>query len=239
MENKAYEVRALLSSSSSIVALTGAGISTSAGIPDFRGPSGIYAARQYDPEKVFEISHFLFDQKPFYDFAKEFLNGLKKVEPTFAHCWLSKLEETGRLKGIITQNIDGLHQRAGSKNVLELHGSFQKSCCMKCGRTFSLEEFEKIMPKRCSCGGIIKPDIVFFGEPVKHFYEATELARNSDLFLVIGSSLTVYPAAYFPTIAEGPIVIVNKGKILDDPLSFGSKCEYIDHDIDEFLKMID
>ena len=157
----------LIEQAHNISALTGAGISTSAGIPDFRGPKGLYVTRQYDPDTVFDINYFLQDPKLFYDFTRDFVNLEKTIKPTRAHYFLKNLEDSGKLKGMITQNIDSLHKRAGSKNVLELHGSYWKSFCLDCDQEFSYEEMKlKILAEdvpRCHCDGVVKPDVVFFG----------------------------------------------------------------------------
>lgn len=224
----------------SIVALTGAGISTSAGIPDFRGPKGLYVTRQYDPDKVFDFNYFLTDPKPFYDFSRDFVKLEKKIKPTAAHSFLKKLEDSGKLKAVITQNIDSLHKRAGSKNVLELHGSYWKSFCLNCSAEFPYEEmkeriFNEDVPY-CDCGGLIKPDVVFFGENVKYLNEAFALARESDLFFVIGTSCVVYPAAMIPALTDGKIVVVNRDLVRinakDATLSVQS-------DIDSFFKKLE
>ena len=230
----------LLERSNFVVALTGAGISTEAGIPDFRGPEGIYTTGRYDPEKTFDISYFLHDPGPFYKFARELVGLLEKARPTFAHFFLAELEKREKLKAIITQNIDGLHQKAGSKKVIELHGTIQKSFCIKCKREFSYEELgEKILKEeipRCSCGGVIKPDIVFFGEGVKSLDEAIGFVSKSDLLIVIGSSLAIYPAAQIPSFAMGKIVIVNREK--PELALNGDNILFIQDDIDNFFKKI-
>jgi NAD-dependent deacetylase len=199
-----------------IAALTGAGISTAAGIPDFRGPRGLYVTRQYDPEKTFDISYFGRDPSYFFAFARDFVQLVERVQPTFTHRFLAMLEERGKLDAVITQNIDGLHQKAGSKRVVEVHGSVRNGHCRKCGRAYAYEELKmKILREeivRCeSCAGIVKPDIVFFGEAVQSMGEASNVAGRADLFFVIGSSLTVYPAASLPEYAGGQVVVVNQG----------------------------
>ncbi len=210
---EAKQCAQLIKEARSIAVLTGAGISTAAGIPDFRGPQGLYVTRRYDPEKVFDIDYFLRDPKPFFDFARDFIGLEEKIKPTTAHRFLANLETQGKMKGVITQNIDDLHQSAGSKNVLELHGSFLKSFCWDCGQEFSFEQLRsKILSEdvpKCSCQGVIKPDIVFFGENVKCLDEAYQLAQEVDLFLVIGTSCVVYPAASIPDAVSGKIVVVN------------------------------
>ena len=127
-------VELILQSKNTIV-LTGAGISTNAGIPDFRGPQGLYTSRLYDAEKIFDISYFLKDQKSFYEFALDFIALESKIEPTAAHHALAALEGMGRIKAVITQNIDGLHQKAGSQKVLDMHGNFLTSHCLKCRKS--------------------------------------------------------------------------------------------------------
>jgi len=199
------------------VVLTGAGISTNAGIPDFRGPQGLYTSRLYDPEKVFDIDYFLKDPKPFYEFAHDFIALESTIKPTAAHFALARLEGAGRIKGVITQNIDGLHQKAGSQKVLDMHGDFLNSHCLRCRKTYNYDELRSMVLQHviphCSCRGVIKPDIVFFGEDVKYYHQALELSQNADLFFVIGTSCAVYPAASLPQFVPGKIVIVNNSKI--------------------------
>jgi len=239
MQEKVEKCVRLIKESKFIVALTGAGISTNAGIPDFRGPEGIYITRKYDPDKTFDISYFLEDAKPFYDFARDLIETLNKVEPTFTHYFLAGLEKKGKLQGVITQNIDALHQRAGSKKVIELHGSFWRSYCLQCGREFSYQEMEKKIFKedipKCNCAGIIKPDIVFYGEPVIHLNEAKKLAYQSDLFFVIGSSLVVYPAAMIPEVTNGKIIVVNRGEVNISSRRVNLFCE---ENVDDFFKKV-
>jgi len=222
------------------VALTGAGVSTNAGIPDFRGPKGIYTTGKYNPDKVFDLHYFLKDPKPFYDFARDFLSLIKDARPTFTHRFLAALERDGKLKGVITQNIDALHQLGGSKNVIELHGGIYKSHCIKCGKEYSLEEMkrkvtEKNIPRCDDCKGLIKPDIVFFGEEVMHFREAEELVYQSDLFFVIGSALSVYPASMLSDFARGKLAVVSKGKVNIDPAFVDLMAK---EDIDNFFKEV-
>ncbi len=229
----------LIKNAQSIGVLTGAGISTSAGIPDFRGPKGLYVTRQYDPDKVFDINYFHRDPKPFYEFARDFIKLEGTLKPTVAHQFLAKLEQKGKLKGIVTQNIDSLHQMAGSKKVYEMHGSFWVSHCLECGKNFSYEEMKVKLYREevchCSCGGVIKPDIVFFGENVKYLNESIALAERSDLFFVIGTSCVVYPAATIPEYTNGDIVVVNMSDI---KLQHGNIVLTIKEDIDQFFKKL-
>lgn len=230
----------LIRQAKNIVVLTGAGISTAAGIADFRGSRGLYVTRRYDPETVFDIVHFRRHPEAFYEFARDFLNLLQTVEPTLTHRVLARLEKQGRLRRVITQNIDGLHQKAGSRNVYEVHGGFQTAGCLDCQRDFSLAEIRETVLRgdvpRCSCGGVIKPDVVFFGENVRHLSESFQAAREADLFLVIGSSCVVYPAASIPSYASAPVIVVNQGRVGS---AIGNVAFHIEEDADNFFKKID
>ncbi|MCL2704771.1 MAG: NAD-dependent deacetylase [Spirochaetaceae bacterium] len=207
----------LLKESKYAVALTGAGISTLSGIKDFRGKDGLY--KQKDADKIFDIDWFFRDPSLYYTAAKDFLYNMKDVSPSIVHLELARLEEKGIIKAVITQNIDVLHQKAGSKKVLELHGSLGKHRCTKCGDTISFEEVTAIVNKdqvpNCSrCNAAYKPDVVFFGEllPEKVLLEARKEASKADLLIVLGSTLVVNPASMIPvyTIKNGgKVVIVN------------------------------
>jgi len=214
----------LIRSSRSIVALTGAGLSTAAGIPDFRGPQGLYVTRRYDPEKIFEISWFRREPQHFYAFSRDFVATVKEVRPTFTHQFLAQLEAQGELLAVVTQNIDLLHQQAGSRSLVELHGSYDAASCGSCERTFtklSYAWWQRAMEAspdppiaRCSaCGGVIKPQIVFFGEPVHGMDAAEALVASCDLLLVLGSTLQVAPASLLPYATEATTVIVNQGEV--------------------------
>jgi NAD-dependent deacetylase len=212
------DVARLVRGAQHIAVLTGAGVSTAAGIPDFRGPRGLYVTRQYDPEKTFDIGYFDRDPNYFFAFARDFVQLVERIQPTFTHRFLAELEARGTLDAVITQNIDGLHQRAGSTRVLEVHGSVRSGHCRACGSAYGYEALKvKILGQtiaRCdACGGVVKPDIVFFGEPVLAMREATHAAERADLFFVIGSSLTVYPAAWLPQSVNGQVVVVNQGPV--------------------------
>lgn len=208
----------LLRQARRIAALTGAGVSTAAGIPDFRGPRGLYVTRQYDPEKTFDIGYFDRDPTYFFAFARDFVQLVEQVQPTLTHRFLAALEAQGTLEAVITQNIDGLHQKAGSHRVLEVHGSVRNGHCRRCGQAYEYDALRaKVLAEpiaRCeSCGGVVKPDIVFFGEAVREMEEASRVVAGADIFLVIGSSLTVYPAALLPQFASGQVVVVNRGLV--------------------------
>jgi NAD-dependent deacetylase len=227
-----------ISAAQRIVALTGAGISTAAGVPDFRGPSGIYVARAY-PEDVFDIDVFVADPTGFYAFARDFIALNEQIVPSHAHRFLAQLEKTGRLKAVVTQNIDGLHQKAGQRTVVEVHGGFTTSVCLSCERRCPTAESTDVIlrgeiPHCGACGGLIKPDIVFFGEAVKDLDLATRLVQDSDLLVVIGSSLTVYPAAGLPAQAGGQVVVVAQGSVTVTPGAFR-----VEADIDRFFEQVE
>lgn len=201
------------------VALTGAGISTLSGIPDFRGPQGLYSRRDVDADKLFDLRYFLNDPGYYYRHARDFLYNPGTRKPNAVHRALAGWESRGLLRAVITQNIDLLHHKAGSRRVLELHGSPLRHQCLQCGREYSFDAIARIVhagniPFCEACGGTIKPGIVFFGEalPMDVLEEAEDEAAHADLMLVLGSSLTVYPAAALPTVTlrnGGKLAIVN------------------------------
>ena len=198
-------------------ALTGAGVSTLSGIPDFRGPKGLYA--NPDAARIFDIDWFDRDPSVYYRGCRELVYGLARYAPNPVHRALARLESCGVLKGIATQNIDMLHQKAGSRAVWEVHGSPILHHCRWCGASRTFDEICAMLSAgaevpRCACGGPYKPDITFFGEqlPEEAFAKSRELALRSDVFLVLGTSLTVYPAAGLPQLARqagAQIFIVN------------------------------
>jgi len=220
--------------------LTGAGVSTLCGIPDFRGPEGLY--RNPDAERIFDIDWFDRDPSVYYRGTAELVYGLGKFSPGPVHLALKRLEDLGLLKGIATQNIDMLHQRAGSSNVYEVHGSPLIHHCRSCG---DAKGFDEIMEMKrtvevphCRCGGVYKPDITFFGEPLpeRAFAAASELARTSDVFLVLGTSLTVYPAASLPQLtlsAGGEVFVVNAA-----PTGLDDKAAGVYRDLAEFAEAV-
>jgi len=201
------------------VALTGAGISTESGIPDFRSPGGLWA--EFDPFEYGSIEAFQADPAKVWRFYAPRFSLLSDAEPNAAHLALAELEQRGLLDAVITQNIDRLHERAGSKNVLEVHGSIRTSSCPGCGASYSLDEVLALLgrsdvPLCPDCGGVLKPDVVFFGEllPADTIDRAYSLARSARLLLVVGSSLEVHPVAGLPleTLeAGGTLAIVNRG----------------------------
>jgi NAD-dependent deacetylase len=207
----------LLERSKHCVFLSGAGISTFSGIPDFRGKNGIY--RKFDADKIFDIDYFHSEPQYFYSHSKDLIYNLEEKEPSFIHHTLAKMEKKKIIKALITQNIDMLHLKAGSCNVIEIHGSARESTCLSCGKKFSYEGVAKtvqedIIPTCDLCSGILKPDIIFFGEMLNEETITKAMLESSiaDLFVVIGSSLLVQPAASLPFYAirnKGKLVIVN------------------------------
>jgi len=208
----------LIKQAKHFVALTGAGVSTLSGIRDFRGKNGLY--NEMDAEKIFDINYFEKDPSLYYTQAGSFIYNLDEKEASVVHTVLGELEKRGYLKALITQNIDLLHQKGGSKNVIEIHGSPVMHYCLRCsGVRVSYEEAAAIvrrgeMPKCPKCGRVLKPAITFFGEglPADALRQAVTESQKTDLMLVLGTSLTVYPAAGLPEYvirSGGNIIIVN------------------------------
>ncbi|MBR1608499.1 MAG: NAD-dependent deacetylase [Kiritimatiellae bacterium] len=213
------------------VFFTGAGVSTLCGIPDFRGPSGVY--RDPDAARMFEIDLFDADPSFFYRKADALVYGGDDVKPGPVHEALVALQRAGKCAGVVTQNIDGLHERAGSSPVFAVHGSAALHHCRRCGDEKTYDEIRAIrggvpgaVPRCARCGGVYKPDITFFGEalPEKAFSGAVALAGSADLVVVLGSSLVVHPAAAIPPLclrSGGALAIVNRGETpLDGLASF-------------------
>ena len=202
------------------VALTGAGVSSESGIPDFRSPTGIWA--QVDPMEYASLAAFRADPEKVWGFYATRIEMLTGAEPNEAHHSLAELERLGFVQAIVTQNIDLLHTRAGSREVVEVHGSIRTASCLACGHREPLEESLLPVPRCPDCGAVLKPDVVFFGEllPPAAIDRAYELARGARLMLVVGSALEVYPVAELPleTLrAGGLLAIVNRGPTaLDD-----------------------
>ena len=197
------------------VALTGAGISTESGIPDFRSPTGIWA--QVDPMEVASIDGFLADPEKVWEFYGKRLDVLAEAQPNDGHRALAELEARGWLRAVITQNVDRLHERAGTRELVEVHGSIRTASCLDCGETVPSEEVVRMLPlPRCpQCGRVLKPDVVMFGELLDEetMARASELAAEARLLLVVGSSLEVYPVAWLPAetlAAGGSLAIVNR-----------------------------
>jgi NAD-dependent deacetylase len=197
------ELAELLKNSNTAVALTGAGISVESGIPSFRGVHGLWT--RYDPMEYAHIDAFLTNPAKVWKLLRELDDTIAKARPNPAHLALAALEKMGRLQAVITQNVDNLHQEAGSRNVIEFHGNARRFVCLRCGRSFDPQTLDfRQLPLYCPCKGLIKPDIVFFGEeiPVAANKAAFELAEACDLMLVIGTSAAVMPANYLPCTAK-------------------------------------
>lgn len=188
----------MIDNSNYIVFFGGAGVSTESGIPDFRSRDGLYNMKYiYPPELILSRDFFYENTSEFYKFYRDKLNCLDK-NPNIVHNYLTKLEDKGKLKAIITQNIDGLHSKANSKNIYELHGSIYRNYCTRCGKFYEPEYiFDSNDIPKCECGGLIKPDVVLYNEPLKSkmLDESIYHIFHADLLIVAGTSLTVYPAS--------------------------------------------
>ena len=209
--------------SESIVFFGGAGVSTESGIPDFRSVDGLYH-QQYDypPETIISHSFYVRNPEEFYRFYKDRML-FPQAKPNRAHLALAKLEQEGKLKAVITQNIDGLHQAAGSREVLELHGSVHRNYCARCGQFYDLDYVinSQGVPK-CSCGGTVKPDVVLYEEGLddRTLRRSISYIRNADMLIVGGTSLVVYPAAGLIDYYQGKrLVLINKDATARDSMA--------------------
>ena len=219
--NEVGRLAALIGEHQPCVALTGAGVSTESGIPDFRSPTGLWA--EFDPFEYGSIEAFRADPERVWRFYAPRFAVLTDAEPNAAHRALAELERMGLLSAVVTQNIDLLHERAGSREVVEVHGSIRTSSCRRCGASYTLAEVVALLeagggaPRCSACAAVLKPDVVFFGEllPEREMERARALARRARLLLVVGSSLEVYPVAGLPAetlVAGGRLAIVNRGE---------------------------
>lgn len=225
LEEKIENFQKIYDNADSIVFFGGAGVSTESGIPDFRSQDGLYSQQwKYPPETI--ISRSFFDANPveFYRFYREKLI-IKNIEPNIAHFQLAKMEEKGKLKAVVTQNIDGLHQKAGSKNVFELHGSTLRNFCMDCGAEYGIdfiaesENSPDKLPRCAKCGGLVKPDVVLYEESLDQnvINGAVNAIKNADTLIIGGTSLVVYPAAGLIDYFRGKnIVLINKSATAGD-----------------------
>ena len=214
--NKIEELESMIKECNNIVAFTGAGVSTASGLKDFRSKDGLYK-QKLDYPVEYLLSHECFINNPelFFKYYKENFNS-QKILPNITHKLLKELEDIKKLKAIITQNIDGLHTKAGSKKVYEIHGSIYKNYCLKCHKEYDADIVfkNKNIPK-CNCGGIIKPNVVLYGEslPEKEYINGINAIKKADMLLVLGSSLTVYPASNMIDYFKGKyLVIINNDK---------------------------
>ena len=227
--DKLETLKKWVSESSRIVFFGGAGVSTESGIPDFRSVDGLYNQKfEYPPETI--ISHSFYLRKPeyFFNFYREKMLPLG-FEPNITHKVLAKWAEEGTLSAVVTQNIDGLHQKAGSKRVYELHGSVLRNYCVRC-RKFHSAEFvrDAVGVPRCDCGGIVKPDVVLYEENLnsRTIEKSVNAIADADLLIVAGTSLTVYPAAGFLNYYDGDrLVLINR-----DPTPYDSRADLVIHD---------
>lgn len=230
------ELKQILDESKKIVFFGGAGVSTESGVPDFRSENGLYQARQqygYSPEQMLSLSFYEQNMETFYDYYKNNLV-YREARPNKAHLALAKLEEAGKLLAIITQNIDGLHQMAGSRKVYELHGSILRNTCTKCGARYDLDyimdsEFCKgVIPKCETCGGTVKPDVVLYEECLddRCIDGAVSAIMSADTLIVGGTSLVVYPAAGLIQYFRGNhLVLINKSET-----QYDGKADLVIHD---------
>ena len=215
MNSKINELKHIIDESEDIVFFTGAGISVPSGIPDFRSADGLYT-NDLRAESIISHSYFISHPKEFYKFYKDKMV-YEDARPNIAHKWIAKLEESGKSKGVITQNIDGLHLMAGSKNVVEIHGSIYRNHCMKCHKSYTLKDILKDEIPLCECGGMIKPDVVLYEEALEYqdIIKAISMIEKADTLIIIGTSLSVYPAAGFIDYFNGRhLIVLNKVKYI-------------------------
>ncbi len=226
--NKIDELKKIIDESNNIVALTGAGVSTDSGIKDFRSKSGLSSTSSIPMEILLSSNYFYSNTEDFYKFYKEVFD-CSNIKPNITHLFLKKLEDKNKLKAVITQNIDGLHSKAGSKKVLELHGTTFSNHCIKCNKKYNSDiVFKSKGVPKCSCGGIIKPDVVLYGEslPEDALNESIRVIEKADTLLVLGTSLVVYPAAGLIDYFYGKnLIIINK-----DETPYDHKANIVIHD---------
>ena len=226
LKSEIKKAKELVINAEKISAFTGAGISVDSGIPDFRSEGGLW--KRYDPLEYATLESFMRDPTKFWTMGRELAETIITAEPNAAHLALMKLESQGKLTGVITLNIDNLHQSAGNKKVIELHGNYLCAHCIECKTEyFGKKVHESVargeIPPKCEkCGGILKSEAILFGEPLpkESMAKAVELCRNTDLMIVIGTSLTVYPAAFLPQLAKNAgakVILINiEGANKDD-----------------------
>lgn len=222
MINSVTILQQLINKSKKIAFFGGAGVSTESGIPDFRSIDGLYQQKwKYPPEQIISHSFFEYDPVEFYRFYREKLVPSKEIQPNAAHYKLTELEEKGKLIGVVTQNIDGLHQKAGSKKVFELHGSTLRNYCTKCGAFYDeqfilqSEHAPDKLPHCTKCGGLVKPDVVLYEEGLDDAIVngAIDAISNADTLIIGGTSLVVYPAAGLINYFKGEnLVLINKSQ---------------------------
>ncbi|MBO4262354.1 MAG: NAD-dependent protein deacylase [Clostridia bacterium] len=224
MENYLLKLKKFLDESENVVFFGGAGVSTESGIPDFRSKDGLYNKKdvrfeRYSPEYLLSHSCLTDEPKVFFEFYRQKMDA-RQAKPNAAHLFLAELEKSGKLKAVVTQNIDGLHQKAGSKTVYEIHGSTLRNYCMRCGKRYPenyIFDSDEDVP-HCECGGIVRCDVTLYEEPLPDdaVQGAIAAIRKADMLIIGGTSLTVYPAASYVDFFRGKhIVVINK-----DPLGY-------------------
>ncbi len=222
MSEQIEKLKQLIDSSDNVVFFGGAGVSTESGIPDFRSKDGLYNQHdvrfdKYQPEYLLSHSCLVYEPKVYYEFHRQKMD-TRDIEPNNAHKYLAALEKEGKLKAVVTQNIDGLHQKAGSRVVYEIHGSALRNYCMSCGKEYPSDYIfnsEEPIPK-CSCGGVVRPDITLYEEglPEDQVSGAIDAISRADMLIIGGTSLSVYPAASFVNYFRGKsLVVINESDI--------------------------
>lgn len=229
MSDKIIKLKQFIDNSENIVFFGGAGVSTESGVPDFRSKDGLYNQHdvrfdKYQPEYLLSHSCLVNEPEVFFEFYRQKMD-TRNIEPNFAHLYLAELEKRGKLKAVVTQNIDGLHQKAGSKTVYEIHGTTQRNYCSKCGKLYDenyIYDCDFKVP-RCECGGIVRCDVTLYEEalPEEAVRGAVNAISKADMLIIGGTSLTVYPAASYIRYFRGKyLVIINKEHL---PVSFGQE----------------
>lgn len=219
MDKQIEKLNEIINSSNNIVFFGGAGVSTESGVPDFRSKDGLYNKRdvrfeKYEPEYLLSHDCLVYEPEVFFEFYRQKMDA-RNVMPNAAHYTLAKLEEVGKLKAVITQNIDGLHQKAGSKTVYEIHGTTKENYCSRCGKVYPSDfifESKESVP-RCACGGVVRCNVTLYGEqlPDKAVYNAVSAISEAEVLIIGGTSLTVYPAASYIGYFKGKhLIIINK-----------------------------
>ena len=240
MKSNVKEIAEVIKNSDNIVFFGGAGLSTESGIPDFRSVDGLYNQKyKYPPETIISHSFFMENPEEFYRFYKDkCLGPMINAKPNAAHLALAELEKMGKLKAIVTQNIDDLHHRAGSKTIYELHGTSFKNHCMECGKSYTIEDILNAegVP-HCKCGGIIKPDVVLYEEGLDQnvIMKSIEAISNADVLIIAGTTLVVQPAASFINYYNGnKLILINLSEVPNE-----NKIDYVLHDkVGEVFKEI-
>ena len=229
MSDKIIKLKQFIDNSENIVFFGGAGVSTESGVPDFRSKDGLYNQHdvrfdKYQPEYLLSHSCLVNEPEVFFEFYRQKMD-TRNIEPNFAHIYLAELEKRGKLKAVVTQNIDGLHQKAGSKTVYEIHGTTQRNYCTACGKAYDSDYIFNCEFKipRCECGGIVRCDVTLYEEalPEEAVRGAVNAISKADMLIIGGTSLTVYPAASYIRYFRGKyMVIINKEHL---PVSFGQE----------------